>query len=100
MKVKIIQATVVAGKQVSKGTQMEVSNKDGRTLLAAGRAKRLGSGEETMSIHDAIQSLNPANPEHFTKDGKPKTDALEDLLGREVSAAERDEAWEEYEVKE
>lgn len=43
----------------------------------------------------AIGELEPGNPDHFTKDGKPRTDALEAVLGdaAEVSASDRDAAW-------
>ena len=37
--------------------------------------------------------LDPANPGHFTKDGKPDVKALSDKLGAKVSAALRDESW-------
>lgn len=45
----------------------------------------------------AIGKLEPGNPDHFTKDGKPRTDALEAALGGdEVSASDRDAAWEDF----
>lgn len=41
----------------------------------------------------AISQLDPSSNEHFTADGKPKTDALEALVNDKVSAKERDDAW-------
>jgi hypothetical protein len=46
-----------------------------------------------ISLLEAIAQLDPENGEHYTATGKPKADALSELLGREVSAAERDEAF-------
>lgn len=44
-------------------------------------------------IVNAADRLDPANPGHFTEDGKPDVTALEGLLGWRPAAAERDEAW-------
>lgn len=45
-----------------------------------------------LTVAEAIAQLDPENPEHYTKGGKPQTSALEQILGRPVSAAERDAA--------
>lgn len=45
------------------------------------------------SIFEAIGQLDPENPEHFTKSGKPEVKALEAILGCPVTAKERDSAW-------
>ncbi|SDH92311.1 hypothetical protein [Roseospirillum parvum] len=42
----------------------------------------------------AIGQLEPGNPDHWTKDGRPDARALAAVVGREVSAAERDAVWE------
>ena len=44
------------------------------------------------AIIAAIAELNPENEEDYLKDGKPSIKALENLLGFDVSAAERDQA--------
>lgn len=46
----------------------------------------------------AIGELDPANSEQWTKGNKPKTDVLTDLLGTDISAAERDAAWETHQA--
>lgn len=47
---------------------------------------------------EAIALLSPDNSEHFTSSGKPTTEALSELMQTKVSAAERDEAWEQYQA--
>jgi hypothetical protein len=57
------------------------------------RAPEKSSGGEVQSIEAAIAKLDPNDPKQFTASGKPQVDALEHVLGRQVSAAERDAAW-------
>lgn len=45
-----------------------------------------------MAVADAIAELDPDNPAHWTASGKPAVDALSAILGRTVTAAERDAA--------
>jgi len=49
-------------------------------------------------IVEAIGQLDPDNSEQWTKGNKPKTDVLTDLLGTDISAAERDAAWETHQA--
>jgi len=44
----------------------------------------------------AIASLDPANPEQYTAMGVPRTGAIESIMGDDVSAEERDEAFTIY----
>ncbi|SDH91887.1 HI1506-related protein [Roseospirillum parvum] len=46
----------------------------------------------------AIGQLEPGNPDHWTKDGRPDARALAAVVRREVSAAERDAAWEAHQA--
>lgn len=50
--------------------------------------------ERLAAIKEAIGQLDPENPEHFTKGGDPKVEAIEAILGYNISAGERDEVWE------
>lgn len=62
---------------------------------AASSAEPAPAGEQAqtvLTVAEAIAQLDPENPEHYTKGGKPQTSALEQILGRPVSAAERDAA--------
>lgn len=55
------------------------------------------AGAPAGAITDAIRALEPVNPEHWTKAGKPRVKALEERLGHDISAADRDAAWQEIE---
>ncbi|RZQ46833.1 hypothetical protein D8T55_04700 [Vibrio vulnificus] len=47
-----------------------------------------------FGLMDAIKQLDPSNEAHFTKSGKPELKALSAIVGRNVTGAERDKAWE------
>ena len=49
-----------------------------------------------MTLLDAIAKLDKDNPAHWTKSGAPSVRALSKLMGRRVSAAERNAAWRRY----
>ncbi len=49
-----------------------------------------------LEIFDAIEDLEEDNKDHWTKDGKPDAKELSRILGREVTAEERNQAWAEY----
>lgn len=60
------------------------------------------SGDTTLTeaqIVHAIGQLDPANKAHFTKGNKPEITALEALLGKAPTAAERDEAWKVFQER-
>lgn len=59
---------------------------------ATGAAPTGEQAQTVLTVAEAIAQLDPENPEHYTKGGKPQTSALEQILGRPVSAAERDAA--------
>lgn len=45
------------------------------------------------AIIDAIGDLDPAA---FGKDGKPNVKAIEEIIGRSISASERDQGWDAF----
>lgn len=49
-----------------------------------------------LEIMAAIARLDPENQAHFTSSNKPQVEALTQLLGKPVTAAERDDAWSSY----
>ncbi len=51
------------------------------------------TSELINAVVDAIDDLEPGD---FGKDGKPGVKALEKLLGEEVTACDRDQAWDKY----
>jgi len=69
-------------------------------LVARGFAAWVGEGEADATpevpvdrIIAAIGRLDPQDAAHFTKAGKPEVKALSDLLGVEITAKQRDDAW-------
>lgn len=68
----------------------------------AGAGAGGGDDNDKMTVAEAIVELSArvaansvTKDDAFTQAGKPDCNALEGILGREVSAAERDEAWEQ-----
>ncbi len=56
----------------------------------------IANNANNTDLSEAIDLLKEDNEAHWTNDGKPDAKALSSILGRNVSAAERDEAWQEY----
>jgi hypothetical protein len=52
-----------------------------------------------QEIVEAIGLLDPENPDHYTKGKKPEVAALEEILGKDITAAQRDKAFEIYQGK-
>lgn len=51
---------------------------------------------QDRDLVDLIEEI-PQDDEYWTSGGKPTTEAFQTLFGRDVSAAERDAAWEAFE---
>ena len=69
--------------------------------IAALEAKiegKASTDDSSMTIADAIRSLDTDNPENWTGAGKPQVSAIEAALGRDITAAERDAAWNEVQA--
>ena len=52
--------------------------------------------DRTATILSAMATLDPENPAHFTKSGKPKVAAVEVTAGLDTNAKERDAVWKEF----
>lgn len=63
----------------------------------AGEGDAPGADARPASVREAIERLDPADPAAWTSAGAPRTGVLEALLGRPVTAKERNEAWAEIE---
>lgn len=56
--------------------------------------------DRMAAIKDAISKLEPGNKEHWLKDGKtPEVKALEELLGWDIKAEERNQAMQELQAE-
>ena len=79
------------------GEPVELTKETAAPLLADGvviaGAKRPEGDALQAAIRAAIEALDPANPECWTKGGKPDVRALEKVLGFDITAPERDAAW-------
>lgn len=63
-----------------------------------------GAADEETNAHIGnlvvlIGMLEEGNPEHWTRGGKPSVDALEEAIDADVTAADRDKAWELYQQR-
>ncbi|GAL29679.1 hypothetical protein JCM19239_6027 [Vibrio variabilis] len=52
-----------------------------------------------MTLLQVIAELPKDDASLYTSSGAPKAEVLSEKLGRNVSAAERDEAWTEYQAQ-
>ncbi|MCG9722114.1 HI1506-related protein [Shewanella sp. Isolate7] len=71
-------------------SESEVASEEGRVDVP--------DGDKALSFSDAIAKLDPDNRDHFTGGGKPQCAALEALMGKAISASERDALWAEYQA--
>jgi hypothetical protein len=109
MKVKALITLVANGKAHLPPSLVDLSDEEAERLIARGFAEAYQKEAPTPpaakqpstqnnptleDIVDAISALDPAKD--FGKNGKPNVDALEDLLDANITAAQRDEAWEIY----
>lgn len=79
---------------------IELGSKAAAPLLANGAISEIEKPEKLVNPGDiivqAITGLDPADDALWTKDGRPDLKHLSELLHRQVTAAERDAAWEIY----
>jgi hypothetical protein len=124
MKIRALITLSVNGKDHAPGTIVDVAEDEAKRLLARGfavqghdkatptatatpgapatppaaNASTAGNGDKPPptieDIVEAIAGLDPAKD--YGKNGKPNVDAVEALLGADITAAQRDEAWEIY----
>jgi len=70
------------------------------SLIERGFAKPVAKASVSppqISLDDILESIDRLNPEtDFTGNGKPKVEAMEAVLGRDISADARDRAWALY----
>lgn len=87
--------------QADKRLSVSLSNEQVQESTSSdGEEQRMADGELSadLTLLNAIAQLDPNNDEHYTKSGKPQTEALEALVDRSITAAERDQAWADYQA--
>ena len=83
------------------GEPIELDEAHATPLLEAGAiAPPEGAcGHGLEEVQAAIGGLDRDDPGLWTKGGKPRTEALEAVLGRNVDSAERDAAWASWQAR-
>lgn len=93
---------------VQPGETIKLDDAEAKALIARGFAEPAGKSTaaktsetktdepdaDILAIIDAIAVLDESG---FGKDGKPLVKALEDVLDRDISQEQRDQAWKRYE---
>jgi len=80
------------------GDSFDCSDKEARRLIEKGIVRADNSDQEAAP-EDILEAAKTAiEAGKTTKDGRPTVEAIEEILGRDISAKERDEAWERLEA--
>ena len=102
MKVIAVITLQVDGKTILPGRSVDVASEEAQSLIDRGFAQsatKATAAPETSktppaSLDDIIEAIDQLNPEtNFAKSGKPKVEAIEAVLGQNISAETRDKAW-------
>ena len=82
------------------GKPVELNAEEAKRLVDAEFATLAGATQPSSISKELIESIVDAIAElprsDFAKDGKPNVKALQNILEFEVTAAQRDEAWEKF----
>jgi hypothetical protein len=111
MKIKAIITLHVNGKDHAPGAVLDIADDEAERLIARGFAT---SGQEKTAsasapaktatpptgskpaptIEDIVEAVSGLDPtKDYGKNGKPNVEAIEALLGADITAAQRDQAW-------
>ena len=66
---------------------------ESKAVKDAAKAASSGRNDRQVAIQNAIGQLNPRSRRDFTSAGVPAVKAIEKILGYDISAPERDRAW-------
>jgi hypothetical protein len=97
------------GHSYEPGAVVELTGKQAATLLRVAAIKKQPDCGVEVKVSDensesavatniatAIPRLDPTNPSQWTRDGRPRTETLAAIIGRRVSALERDRIWQQW----
>ena len=96
---------ILHDKPYAVGSEIELLDKDAAPLLALGAiSEKDGAASDkapapegearVAAIKEAIAKIDAGDDAAWSKDGKPKTEAIVAITGWSVNAAERNEIWE------
>jgi len=82
---------------ISPGVSLNLTNEEAEVLIDRGFAIKDPVGDPRVALIDAIMdAIDDLSPDAFGQDGKPNVKAIQDIIGQNISAADRDEAWVAY----
>ncbi|MBF0453262.1 MAG: hypothetical protein HQL72_00420 [Magnetococcales bacterium] len=92
------------GKRFAPGAVVEMGPDQGAALLRVAALGEPPVQEEGGTGHNPpdaplgklLHQLEPNNPNHWTRTGLPRTETLTTLMGRRVSASERNRLWTQW----
>ena len=102
MKITAIITLHVNGKDHAPGEVLDIACEEAELLITRGFAT---SGQEKAAsastpakpaptIEDIVEAISGLDPDKdYGKNGKPNVEAIEALLGADITAAQRDQAW-------
>jgi hypothetical protein len=78
------------------GDSFDCSDKEAKRLIGKGivRLQTVDDSDQEAAPEDILKAAKAAiEAGKTTKDGRPTVEAIEEILGRDITAEERDEAW-------
>lgn len=112
MKIKAIITLNVNGKDHVPGALLDIADDEAERLIARGFAvtgqekstpaptsaksnTAPAGGKPIPTIEDIVEAISGLDPaKDYGKNGKPNVEAIEALLGADITATQRDQAWE------
>lgn len=92
---------ILAGLRLQQSAdRIAVEDEDGNAVDLSDDDEKADEAVTIGDIVEAIDLLDPDTDGHYTKGGKPEVAALENVLGQDITASQRDEAWKEYQAAE
>lgn len=94
------------GPEYKKGQKVKMNQASADHFIRRGLALESGKVPKDSKIDDresdiieAIGMLKEGKKEHWTQGGKPEVKALEEILGHDITAKERDEAFDKFQAQ-
>ncbi len=76
--------------------RLVVAESTGQAPTPSDEVTGLSDANEVQEIIAVIAEMDPKDEEQFTEGGKPDAKYITSVLGKRISAAQRDEAWDAY----
>ncbi len=117
VKIKAIITLHVNGKDHAPGALLDIADDEAERLIARGFAaseqEKTASastpaktatpstgGKPAPTIEDIVETISGLDPtKDYGKNGKPNVEAIEALLGANITAQQRDQAWEIFQIE-